>query len=104
MDGTLNEAIRGQFGAAVDMLENAVRACSDALWGDRSQTPEYWYVALHMLFWLDHYLHGPVKGSAPPVRFGLAEMDPAGVLPPRVHTKGEPHAYLEHGTARSAYK
>jgi len=49
-----------QFGASIDMLENALLACPDELWGDRSQRPEFWYVVYHTLFFLDLI----------PVRFG----------------------------------
>ena len=42
-----------QFGAALDMFENALRACSAELWGRRMwvQYPEFsefWYVAYHI--------------------------------------------------------
>jgi len=86
-----------QFGAAIDMLERAIRACPDDLWGDRSRDPEVWAVANHALFWLDLYLSGPVEGFRPPEPFGLEELDPAGVLPPRVYSREELLRYLEHG-------
>ena len=87
----------GQFGAAIDMLENAVRACPDDLWRDRSRRPEYWYVAYHTLFWLDLYLSGAVAGFTPPAPFTLDELDPAGVMPERPFEKQELLAYLAHG-------
>jgi len=74
--------------------------CPDALWGDRSQTPEYWYVAYHTLFFLDLYLSGSVEGFAPPAPFNLDELDPAGILPERVYTKAELLAYLAHGRTK----
>jgi hypothetical protein len=86
-----------QFGAAIDMLENAMRECPDDLWSDRSQRPEYWYLVYHTLFWLDLYLSGPFEGFAPPAPFTLDELDPAGLLPERPYTKKELQAYLEHG-------
>ena len=85
-----------QFGAAVDMLENAVVACPDELWGDRARQPEYWYIIYHTLFFLDFYLSDTAEGFAPPSPFGLEELDPAGVLPPRVYTKEELLKYLAH--------
>ncbi len=85
-----------QFGAAIDMLENAMRACPDELWSDRTQRLEFWYVVYHTLFWLDLYLSGAVEGFAPPAPFGLEELDPAGVLPERPYTKAELQAYLDH--------
>src|SRR5437868_5647054 len=79
------------------MLENAVVACPEELWGDRSQQPEFWYVVYHTLFWLDLYLSGSVEGFAPPAPFTLAELDPAGLLPDRVYTEVELRTYLAHG-------
>ena len=94
-----------QFGAAIDMLENAMRACPDELWCDGSKPPAwvsrgvvgFWYVAFHTLFFLDFYLSGSEKDFAPPAPFTLAELDPAGLLPERPYTKTELQAYLEHG-------
>jgi uncharacterized damage-inducible protein DinB len=86
-----------QFGAAIDMLENAMLACPDNLWGDRSQRPEFWYVVFHTLFFLDLYLSESDKGFTPPAPFTLDEMDTAGLLPERVYTREELQSYLEHG-------
>lgn len=86
-----------QFGAAIDMLENALLACPEGLWSDRSRRPEYWYVVFHTLFFLDFYLSGSAEGFAPPAPFTLDELDPAGLLPERPYTKTELHNYLEHG-------
>lgn len=91
------EFIWQQFGAAIDTLENALVACPDELWGDRSRRPEFWYSVYHTLFWLDLYLSDSVEGFAPPAPYNLDELDPAGLLPERVYTKDELRAYLEHG-------
>ena len=97
MQSAWKAAVRSQFGAAIDMLENALLACPEELWGDRTQRPEFWYVVYHTLFFLDLYLSGTAAGFAPPAPFTLDELDPAGVLPERVYTKDELRAYLEHG-------
>ena len=97
MDTTWRAIIWQQFGAAIDMLENALLACPDELWSDRSQQLEFWYVAYHTLFWLDLYLSGSVEGFAPPAPFTLDELDPAGLLPERPYTKDELQTYLDHG-------
>jgi hypothetical protein len=86
-----------QFGAAIDMLENAMQACPEELWSDRSQRPEFWYTVFHTLFFLDFYLSDSDHGFAPPAPFTLDELDPAGVMPDRVYTKDELQKYLEHG-------
>ena len=87
MDATSRAILWQQFGAAIDMLENAIHACPDALWGDRARQPQFWYVAYHTLFFLDLYLSDSLEGFAPPAPFTLSEIDPAGVLPDRVYSK-----------------
>jgi hypothetical protein len=79
------------------MLENAIDACPEALGGDDSQRTPFWYLVSHTLFWLDFYLTESPERFTPPAPFGLEEMDPAGVMPPRVYTKRELRTYLNHG-------
>ena len=86
-----------QFGASIEMIENAVHACPGHLWSDRSQRPEFWYLTFHTLFWLDLYLTRPDETFAPPAPFNLDELDPAGILPEQPYTKDEMQMYLEHG-------
>jgi hypothetical protein len=94
-----------QFGAAIDMLEDAILACPGAVWSNPSERPEwlsndvvgFWYVAYHALFFLDFYLSDSPEGFAPPAPFNLDELDPAGLLPERPYTKEELQSYLEHG-------
>src|SRR5579863_10196610 len=96
MEPTWKSAVWSQFGAAIDMLENAVHACPDELWNDRTQRLEFWYVVYHALFWLDLYLSGTAEGFAPPAPFTLDELDPAGVLPAQAYTKEELLRYLAY--------
>ncbi len=100
MDRAWKDSVWRQFGAAIDMLDNAIAACSDDLWFARPREPECWYLAFHTLFWLDLYLSGPVEGFAPPPPFGLEELDPAGVIPARPYTRDELRAYLAHCRAK----
>jgi len=86
-----------QFGAAIDMLENAILACSEDVWGKRIDHTEFWYIAFHALFYLDIYLSESDKGFIPPEPFTLDELDERGLLPERAYTKQELLKYLEHG-------
>jgi hypothetical protein len=86
-----------QFGAAIDMLQNAICACPDSVWCDRTQKPEFWYLVYHTLFFLDYYLSESAAGFAPPAPFTLSELDPAGVMPDRAYSQAELLAYLKHG-------
>jgi hypothetical protein len=96
MDSSWKPILWQQFGASIEMLENALLACPDELWGDRSEQPEYWYLVYHTLFWLDLYLSGSAEGFIPPAPFTLDELDPAGLTPERVYSKGELQTYLRH--------
>lgn len=97
MDAEIKASLWHQFGAAIDMLDNAIVACPEDVWSERGVEPEFWYLAYHTMFWLDYYLSESLADFAPPAPFGLEEMDPAGVLPPRVYTQAELRAYLAHG-------
>ena len=57
MEDVWRGVVRRQFGAALGMSENAVRAGPDELWGDRGRRPEFWHVVFHTLFYLDLYLY-----------------------------------------------
>ena len=101
MDETWRISVWQQFGAAIDMLENCIEACPDSLWGDQTRNPQYWYLVFHTLWWLDYYLTRPIESYAPPPPYGLEEMDPAGVLPPRVYSKAEMRGLLAHGREKT---
>ncbi len=103
VDSFWRDMLWRQFGAAIDMLDNAVMACPDAIWRqpvwhDPSVPPqrtEFWYVAYHALFWLDLYLFGSEEGFAPPAPYALVEQDDAGgPLPSQVYSREEVRAYL----------
>ncbi len=96
MADTRNEMIWRQFGASIDMLENAIEACPEDRWGDAAGFQEFWYIAYHTLFWTDLYLHGPVEGFLPPIPFGLEELDPKGAFPDKVYSKDELVGYARH--------
>ncbi|WAH36104.1 DinB family protein [Alicyclobacillus dauci] len=97
------EMIWGQFGASIDMLENAVLACPEGVWSASSEKPRwkerdvagFWYVVYHTLFWLDRYLTNPPTDFIPRAPFTLDELDPAGILPERVYSKDEMLQYLQ---------
>jgi hypothetical protein len=91
-----------QFGAAIDMLDNALRACPAELWraplwenpAERPERSQFWYVAYHALFWLDLYLTGAEEGFAPPAPFTVIESETAERYPDRPYTPAELQAYL----------
>lgn len=97
MEPTWKDAVWRQFGAASDMLENALLACPDELWRDTSRQPPFWYLVYHTLFWLDLYLADSLDGFSPPAPFTLDELNSERTLPERPYTKAELRSYLEHG-------
>ena len=89
-------AIRQQFHAAIDMLANAIEACPDSVWSGQGRGA-FWYLAFHVLFFLDLYLSSEGESRfRPPPPFGLTELAPEFVPPERVYRKDELLGYLEH--------
>ena len=103
MEFAFKNVIWRQFGAAIDMLDNAVNACPDELWraplwelpAKYAGFSQYWYLVYHSLFWLDLYLSGAVEGFQPPAAFTLDELDPDGLPPQDPYSKEELQAYLQ---------
>ena len=86
-----------QFGAALDLLDDVIRACPDELWRDiiwddpdGQEYGEFWFVVYHTLVWTDRYLSGAREGFAPPAPFIV------GSLPEKPYTKNELQLYLQH--------
>lgn len=90
MENLIKEILWKQFGASIDMLENAILACPEEFWDtDR----KFWYNAYHCLFYLDYYLTlDPVKFSPPPP-FTQSEFE--HTMPERVYTREELLVYLQ---------
>jgi len=105
MERDFKGVLWGQFGASIQMLENAIDACPDDVWSDPSRRPEwpdndvvgFWYLVFHTLFWLDFYLSNQREEEfSPPAPFTTEEFAPEGLLPERPYTKDELRPYLEH--------
>ena len=110
METLWNAALWRQFGAAIDMLENALLACPDSLWKERlwseksdhsqplvfpPEFAEFWYLTYHALVWLDLYLSGvPEEEFAPPAPFAQGVLDSGEALPEQPYTKEDLRAYL----------
>jgi DinB superfamily len=101
METTWRTALWQQFGAAIDMLENALVACPETLWQGHlwidSLGPEYgtfWDITYHTLYWLDLYLTGrSVEAFTPPAPFKKRS---DAVTPTQPYTRDELHTYLKH--------
>src|SRR5438477_10219918 len=92
MNNSLKTELWKQFGAAIDMFENALQKCPDSLWNDGKN---FWYIAYHTLFFLDYYLTEEPGTFKPPEPFTLSEFE-SGVMPERAYTKEELISYTHH--------
>jgi hypothetical protein len=104
MDEFWKGVLRRQFGAAIDMLENAIRTCPEDVWSDPTKKPEwvdndivgFWYLVYHTLFFLDFYLSDSMEDFGPPAPFNRDEFDPAGLLPEHPYSMDLLLGYLDH--------
>ncbi|GAB3804579.1 hypothetical protein GCM10028819_36330 [Spirosoma humi] len=90
MSSSLREDLWNQFGASIDMLENAIKACPPVGWDTNAK---FWYNAYHCLFFLDYYLTLDVENFRPPTPFTLSEFEEA--MPERVYSQHELLTYLQ---------
>jgi len=95
MDSNWRTSVWQQYGAAIDMLGDAIELCPDHLWTavlwndtDDERYGQFWFVAYHTLFWLDLFLTGSKEGFVPPPPFIR------GALPEQPYTKDQILAYL----------
>ena len=107
MESTWRNLLWRQFGAAIDMLENSIRACPDELWQarlweekDQPEFAAFWYLCFHALFWLDYYLAEDPEMFSTPLPFTMTETDMDGALPERMYTRDELLTYLQYGRQR----
>jgi hypothetical protein len=85
------QSIRSQFGASIDMLENAISTCPPEHWNTERK---FWYNAFHCLFFLDYYLCMQPKEFAPPPPFSESEFEDR--MPERVYSRNELLSYLQY--------
>jgi hypothetical protein len=52
----IQEVLRSQYLASLEMIEDAVRNCPDAQWDDPEAGNPFWHVAYHALFYAHLYL------------------------------------------------
>jgi hypothetical protein len=89
MDKSMKEALWRQFGACIDVLENAISACPEEQWDTEDR---FWYTSYHCLFYLDYYLSTDPSQYSSPLPFTNAEFE--GNLPERTYHKTELLTYL----------
>jgi hypothetical protein len=99
MINSLKEGLWTQFGASIDMLDNAIR-----LWpGDNgNERRRFFFIAYHTLVFLDYYLTNPPDNFVSALPFTLASPDTVldkdaldDVVPDRMYSKDELLLYLQ---------
>jgi len=110
MYNNLKIEIWNQFGAALDMFENAVEKCPSELWtynyssgkeaADEKNIDDirgcFWYIAYHTLFFTDYYLDMNPENFKMPEPFTRKESDFDEVMPPKIYTKEELLFYINY--------
>jgi DinB superfamily len=95
---SIKDAIWSQFGASLDMLENAIFMCPDEHWATELN---FWYTAYHCIFWTDYYLTAEPNKFEPPSPFTFSEFEPDGKMLAIIYTKKEILGYLNHCRTKS---
>jgi hypothetical protein len=89
---TFKPTLWKNFGAAIDMLGNAVMMCPTDLW---EKQEKFYYLSYHTLIFLDYYLARPARDFQPQLPYLLHDPDhlPPGavddVLPARFYSQTE---------------
>ncbi len=96
MEKAIKIDLWNQFGASLDMLENAIAMCPDDFWNTEQK---FWYNAFHCVFFLDYYLSIQPKDFVPPLPFDFSEFEDR--MPKRVYTKSEILKYLSYCKKKS---
>lgn len=72
MDRTFRDCLWKNFGAAIDMLKNAIIACPDELWKNEKR---FFYLSYHTVIFLDYYSTNPVKNFQPGLPYTIINQD-----------------------------
>lgn len=70
MTETFKKSLWANFGAAIDMLINAIELCPDELW---NKERKFFFLAYHTTIFLDFYLSWPVSGFHPCLPYTIGD-------------------------------
>lgn len=62
---SVQEVIKSQYLAALEMLKSAVTQCPGVLWDDAAYQNRFWHTAFHTLFYVHLYLQPTEDGFVP---------------------------------------
>jgi hypothetical protein len=92
MEDAFRQCLWKNFGAAIDMLKEAITLCPDELW---QKEMKFFYLTWHTTVFLDYYLTYPVKNFQPVLPYTVTDQDklPAeaidDVMPDRHYSRQE---------------
>lgn len=98
MKDKFKQCLWANFGAAIDMLSNAINVCPDELW---QKEKRFFYMAYHTTIFLDYYLTSPVKSFAPELPYTIideSKLPPEAiddVVPNEFYSKQDILCYLD---------
>ncbi len=61
----VRSALIDQYGAALEMLKQAILQCPPSRWNDPQDRKQFWQVAYHTLFYTHLYLHDSLNAFQP---------------------------------------
>jgi hypothetical protein len=85
----MQDVVKSQYHASLDMLSQAIMRCPDALWDERSYKNPFWNVGYHALFYTHLYLQPTQKD------FVAWSKHRAGYHNPDQGSAGEPYGREE---------
>jgi len=104
-----NEVIGRQFVTAIQTLRNAIDACPDGLWDERTDGTPFWHIAYHALFYCDFYLSDEEKAFQAPdyhvdhnhyLPGDYKEFGGIVTTPAQCYTKQQMLEYADHCTGK----
>jgi hypothetical protein len=97
MADTFKQCLWQNFGAAIEMLKNAIVACPDELWYSEKK---FFYLSYHTVIFLDYYLTLPARDFRPALPYSIVPENelPEGsvddVIPDKYYSKEEMLTWL----------
>jgi hypothetical protein len=85
-DASIRQSTLKQYGAALDMLRQAIELCPDSLWLSSEYRNRFWHIAYHSLF----YTHLYVQPSEGDFRPWSKHVPNSNYLGPQPWAKDEP--------------
>jgi len=91
MINQIKSEIWSQFGASLQMLDDAITLCPIDVWVDK----RFWYITYHTLFFMDYYTSQNPIDFIPPKPFTLSELNKNYEMPPEIYSKEVLKDYLK---------